>query len=57
MNCTGCADANLIAIRMRIGGEEVVFRRCNRCETNRWLTTEGDITLDEVLDLARVVKQ
>lgn len=54
MECTGCAGAKLIAIRMRIGGEEVVFQRCNRCETNHWSTPEREITLDEVLELARV---
>jgi hypothetical protein len=53
MACTGCADANLIAIRMRIGTEDVVFQRCNRCEINQWATTEGEISLDAVLELAR----
>ena len=56
MSCTGCADANLIAIRMKIGAEDVVFRRCNRCEINQWATTEGEISLDEVLELARTGK-
>ena len=56
MGCTGCADANLIAIRMKIGAEDVVFRRCNRCEINQWATTEGEISLDEVLELARAGK-
>ena len=53
MGCTGCADANLIAIRMKIGESDVVFRRCNRCEINQWATTDGEISLDEILELAR----
>ena len=53
MVCTGCAGANVIAIRMRIAGEEIVFHRCNRCETNRWEAPTGVISLDEVLELAR----
>ncbi len=53
MACTGCANADVIAIRMRIGTEDVVFRRCSRCESNQWATTEGEISLDEILELAR----
>jgi hypothetical protein len=53
MACTGCADVNLIAIRMRIGTEDVVFQRCNRCEINKWASTEGELSLDEILELAR----
>jgi len=53
MSCTGCAGANVIAIRMRIGGEEIVFRRCSKCEVNHWADGSGEITLEEVLELAR----
>lgn len=56
MACTGCAGANVIAIRMRIGGEEIMFRRCSKCEVNRWSDTSGEISLDEVLDLARTTR-
>jgi hypothetical protein len=56
MACTGCAGANIIAIRMRIGGEEIMFRRCSKCEINRWSDDTGDISLDEVLELARVTR-
>ena len=52
--CTGCANATLITIRMRIAGREIVFHRCARCESNTWDTADGDVlTLDEVLELAR----
>ena len=54
MVCTGCASkAPLIAIRMKIGGREVVFRRCSRCEANIWESEEGALTLERVLDMAR----
>ena len=53
MSCTGCANADLIAIRMRIGGEELVFRRCNKCELNHWENSVGEISLVDVLELAR----
>lgn len=51
--CTGCAKGPLITIRMRVGGNELVFRRCARCEANRWEREESVLTLDEVLELAR----
>jgi hypothetical protein len=57
MTCTGCAQcagATLIAIRMRIGGEDLVFQRCARCETNHWAASGGEISLEDVLELARV---
>jgi len=38
---------------MRIGGEEIEFRRCSQCEVNHWADETGDISLDEVLELAR----
>jgi hypothetical protein len=56
MVCTGCAKASLIAIRMQIGGREVVFRRCSRCEANIWESEEGALTLDRVLDMARATR-
>jgi hypothetical protein len=43
----------LIEIRMRVGGEDVTYRRCGRCEAHAWETESGDIPLSRVLDLAR----
>jgi len=54
MTCTGCAGANLIAIRMRIGGQDLVFQRCARCETNHWESAGAELSLEDVLELARV---
>ena len=52
--CTGCAKQALITIRMRVAGREIVFNRCNKCEANTWQDDGGHMSLDEVLDLARV---
>ncbi|MGI8795579.1 MAG: hypothetical protein ACR2IR_03150 [Acidimicrobiia bacterium] len=38
---------------MRIGGSDITFRRCGRCETQAWETVEGPVALTDVLDLAR----
>jgi hypothetical protein len=43
----------LITIRMRIGGRDIVFNGCARCESNTWEDGGDIITLDEVLALAR----
>jgi hypothetical protein len=56
MVCTGCAKASLVAIKMKIGGREVVFRRCNKCETNVWEGEEGVLSLERILDMARVTR-
>jgi hypothetical protein len=54
MRCTTCGKGALVEIRMRIGGADVTFRRCGRCETQAWETVEGPVALQDVLDLARV---
>ncbi len=51
--CTGCAKVALITIRMRVAGRELLFRRCNKCEANMWQDDAGELSLDEVLALAR----
>jgi hypothetical protein len=56
MTCTGCAKTPLIAISMKIAGRDVVFRRCSLCEANIWESEEGVLTLDRVLDMARVTR-
>lgn len=53
MRCAACEQGSLIEIRMRIAGQELTFRRCGRCEAQAWTTTEGEITLGRVLELAR----
>jgi hypothetical protein len=51
--CTGCAKVGLVTIRMRVAGREIVFRRCSKCESNMWQEGAVDLSLDEVLELAR----
>ncbi len=51
--CTGCAKTALITIRMRVNGREIVFSRCSRCESNTWQDDGGDMSLDQILELAR----
>jgi hypothetical protein len=41
---------------MRIGGREIVFRRCSKCEANAWESEEGALSLDNVLELARTTR-
>ncbi len=53
MHCAACEKGSLIEIRMTVAGEELTFRRCGRCEAQAWTTTEGEITLGRVLELAR----
>ncbi len=54
MTCARCAGAFLVAIKMRVGGEDLVFQRCARCETNHWAADGGEISLEDVLEMARV---
>lgn len=54
MQCGRCAKGRLVEIRMRIADNDVVFRRCGRCEAQAWEGAEGQLSLKRVLDLARV---
>jgi len=38
---------------MNIGDSDVTFQRCGRCDRQGWSTTDGRITLNRVLELAR----
>lgn len=53
MKCTTCGRGSVIEIRMSIGEDDVLFRRCGRCESQGWSTDEGRVTLNRVLDMAR----
>ena len=53
MHCPTCAKGDMIEIRMRVGGSELTFRRCGRCEAQGWASDEQHIPLEQVLDLAR----
>jgi hypothetical protein len=51
--CAVCGHTDTVSIRMRVGGEEITFRRCARCEANAWEGEAGRLSLDRVLELAR----
>jgi hypothetical protein len=57
MICAACGHTETVSIRMRVGGEEITFRRCARCEANAWEGEEGRrLSLDRVLELARTAR-
>ena len=53
MQCSRCARQGMVEIRMKIAGEDVLFHSCGRCESKVWSGTDGPMSLDRVLDLAR----
>jgi DNA-directed RNA polymerase subunit RPC12/RpoP len=53
MRCTHCGHNDLIEIRMAVGGEDIAFRRCARCDAKAWVGQDGRVALGDVLDLAR----
>ena len=53
MRCSACAKGAMIEIKMHVGGSELKFRRCGRCESQSWESEEGHIPLTRVLELAR----
>ena len=57
MICAVCGQSETVSIRMKVGGEEITFRRCARCEANAWEGEEGRLSLDRVLELARDTRE
>lgn len=53
MQCSRCARAGMVEIRMNIAGEDVLFHSCGRCEARQWSSPDGPLSLDRVLELAR----
>ena len=53
MRCNTCGKRELVEIRMTVGGEELMFRRCGKCESQGWEGAGGSLTLSHVLDRAR----
>ncbi len=50
MQCSRCANRGMVEIRMKIAGEDVMFRQCGRCEAKTWLSVDGPMSLSRVLD-------
>jgi len=53
MHCSHCGHGDMIEIRMAVGGEDIAFRRCGRCDAKAWVGLDGPVALGRVLDLAR----
>jgi len=43
----------MVEIRMKIAREDVLFHSCGRCESKIWSSSDGPMSLDRVLDMAR----
>ena len=56
MQCSRCANGGIVEIKMKIAGEDVMFRQCGRCEAKSWLTIDGPLSLTRVLEMARVAR-
>jgi hypothetical protein len=46
--CTTCASSRIAAIRMRVAGHDLVFRRSSVCESNTWTSDGGVLSLAKV---------
>lgn len=53
MHCPSCQSDTYVEISMTLGEKEVAFRRCGRCETQKWENSEGDVSLQSVLEFAK----
>lgn len=53
MRCPNCSSDTYVEINMQLGNNEVAFRRCGRCETQKWESHHEDIDLKEVLTFAK----
>jgi hypothetical protein len=56
MQCSRCANNGIVEIKMKIAGEDVMFRQCGRCEEKAWLTVDGPLSLTRVLEMAKVAR-
>ena len=46
MQCSRCANGGIVEIKMKIAGEDVMFRQCGRCEAKSWLTSRRPAVAD-----------
>ena len=53
MHCASCAKGSIIEIHMCVGGSDLTFRRCGKCEAQTWEAPEGFVPLTRVLELVR----
>lgn len=50
--CSKCTSTDMVRIAMTLGGGEVTFCHCRRCENRQWHSAENGshLRLPEVLD-------
>lgn len=53
MECPSCKSDTYVEINMTLGENAVAFRRCGRCEVQKWESKDRDIDLDSVLEYAK----
>ena len=54
MHCPNCESDTYVEISMTLGEKAVAFRRCGRCEIQKWENTDGEVvSLDHVLEYAK----
>jgi transcriptional regulator NrdR family protein len=52
MKCPACRTRDLVVIKLRLGGEQVVLRSCSSCDLRSWEGLDGELRLSSVLELA-----
>lgn len=53
MECPNCKSDTYVEISMSLGDKDVSFRRCGRCETQKWESEDKDVDLKSVLKYAK----
>lgn len=53
MRCPNCKSDTFVEIKMKLGVKDVIFRRCGRCETQKWESGDQDVELKYVLKYAK----
>lgn len=53
MRCPNCKSDTYVEISMSLGDKDVAFRRCGRCETQKWESEDQDVDLNSVLKFAK----
>lgn len=54
MRCPNCDSDTYVEIAMTLGAKDVSFRRCGRCEVQKWENVDGkDESLNNILEYAK----
>jgi uncharacterized protein with PIN domain len=53
MRCRRCPNPELVEITLNVGEEALTMYRCTRCDAKVWNGSDGHVSLERVLDLAR----